>query len=85
MHNGSQYASTTTPSNVRPHTSDRYICTHCDMPHDDSVHISATTHNLQLTTHNSQRTMVRVTSPTVDQDKSTQDNTTHSLESRTVG
>ena len=37
MHNGSQYASTSTPSTVRrtpPHQWPVH-CTHCDMPHDD--------------------------------------------------
>jgi hypothetical protein len=47
MHNGSQYASSTsTSSTVRPHVSNRYICTHCDMPHDNSAHLRATTHNV---------------------------------------
>ena len=78
MHNGSQYACTSTHSTVRPHTSDRYICTHCDMPHDDSAHLGATIHN--VVAHESNTHDGAVTSPTtVLEDSSTNDSATHYL------
>ena len=84
MHNGSQYASTSTPSTVRPHTSDRYICTHCDMPQDDSAHLVATTNNAVLA-HDSNKHDVAVTSPTVLEDSSTHNSgVTHSLAGRAI-
>ena len=78
MHNGSQYTCTSTPSTVRPHTSDRYICTHYDMPHDDSAHLGDTTHN--VVAHDSNTHDGACTSPTVLEDSSsTYDRVTHSL------
>ena len=77
MHNGSQYTCTSTPSTVRPHTSDRYICTHCVMPHDDSVHLGATTHN--VVAHDSNTHDGACTSPTVLEDSSTYDSATPTL------
>ena len=66
-----------TPSTVRPHTSDLYICTHCDTSHDDSVHSGVTTHNVMVDDSNTYDGTY--TSPTVLEDSSTYDSATHAL------
>ena len=48
----------------------------CDMPHDDSAHLGATTHN--VVAHDS-NTHGAVTSPTVLEDSNTHNSVTHSL------
>ena len=77
MQNGSQYASTCTPSTIRLHTSDWYICTHCDTSHDDSAHPGVTTHNVMVDDSNTHDGAFP--SPTVLEDSSTNDSATHSL------
>ena len=66
-----------TPSTIRPHTSDRYICTHWDISHDDSAHFGATTHNVMVDDSNTYDGTS--TSPTVLEDSSTYDSATHAL------
>ena len=68
-----------TPSTIRPHTSDRYICTHCDTSHDDSAHpAGVTTHNVMVDDSNTYDGTF--TSPIVLEDSSTYGTSvTHSL------
>ena len=66
-----------TPSTIRPHTRDLYICTHCDTSHDDSAHPGATTHNVMVDDSNTYDGTF--TSPTVLEDSSTYDSATHAL------
>ena len=65
------------PSTIRPHTSDLYICTHCDISHDDSAHSGVTTHNVMVDDSNTYDGTF--TSPTVLEDSSTYDSATHAL------
>ena len=67
-----------TPSIIRPHTSDRYICTHCDTSHDDSAHSGVTTHNVMVDDSNTyDGTFTSLL--TVLEDSSTYDSATHAL------
>ena len=68
-----------TPSTIRrPHTSDLYICTHCDISqHDDSAHSGVTTYNVMVDDSNTYDGTF--TSPTVLEDSSTYDSATHAL------
>ena len=65
-----------TPSTIRPHTSDWYICTHCDISHDDSAHFGATNDVMVDDSNTYDSTF---TSPTVLEDSSTYDSATHAL------
>ena len=66
-----------TPSTIRPNTSDLYICTHCDISHDNSAHSGVTTHNVMVDDSNTYDGTF--TSPTVLEDSSTYDSATHAL------
>ena len=66
-----------TPSTIRPHTSDLYICTHCNTSHDDSAHSGVTTHNVMVDDSNTYDGTF--TSPTVLEDSSTYGSATHAL------